>query len=97
MTAKKKKKKKKEWLFTQPAPNQEIVIFANRAKPSYHVVTWCSAVSEDKFYNRDWDIKLGNGIYVGPRCFEGGVQFMTGVKDKEFYWLPRSEFVIKGE
>lgn len=80
-----KKNKTYVWRVTQPPQNEDIVIFANYAKPSYHFVKW----SPD---SADWDIKLGFGMYVGPRNFEGGYQFLPDIKDKEFFWMSKKEF-----
>ena len=83
-----KKKTNYVWRVTQPPLNEDIVVFANYAKPSYHFVKWCPN-------GPDWDIKLGHGMYVGPRNFEGGYQFLPDIKSKEFLWMPRKEFLNK--
>lgn len=82
-----KKKNKNPWQTTQPPFNEEIVIFANHVRPSYHFIKWLG--------EGDWDIKLGHGVFIGPRNFEGGGQFVPDVKDKEFFWMPRKEFLKK--
>jgi hypothetical protein len=90
----KKKAKNSVWRVTQPPIDEEVVIFSNAAKPTYHYVKWAKQVGET-YYNNDWDIKLSHGFFVGPRNFEGGTQFSPDVKEKEFFWMPRKEFVKK--
>src|SRR5574338_171219 len=86
------KKVKLLWRVDQPPINEEIVIFVNHAKPSYHVVRWAHNPTI-QFYNNDWDIKLSHGVYVGPRHFEGGCQFIEDINDKEFMWASKEDFL----
>lgn len=87
-------KNNNEWRVSQPPIGEEIVIFVNHVKPSYYVVNW-NKDPDKKYYSDDWDIKLNSWIYVGPRNFEGGSQFLEDVVEKEFFWMPKENFVQK--
>lgn len=74
------------WFVSQPPFNEDIVVFVNSIKPSYHFIKWFGE-------GLDWDIKINDVFYVGPRNFEGGSQFIPDIKDKEFYWMPKKTFI----
>jgi hypothetical protein len=88
-------KKSLKWLTSQPQIGSEVVIFVNHISPSYHIVRWAQDISAPIYYGNDWDIRLGNGVYVGPRNFEGGCQYDYKTKDREFYWVPSKDFLKK--
>lgn len=81
------------WKTTQPIPNSEIVVWFNHPiNPSFHSCVW-AAEKNKQFYSNDWDIEILPKVYVGPKNFEGGVQFLPHIKDKEFYWMTKEEFL----
>jgi hypothetical protein len=94
-----KRHSKINWRTEQPTLGDEVVIFVNHSVPVFHIIKWkpthtSNSLLEDLIKNTpDWDIKLESGMYVGPRNFEGGSHFIVDVSDKEFYWMPKDEFL----
>lgn len=86
-------KNKLNWKYSQPKLNDEIVLYVNHIKSTLHFITW-NVENKNKFYNNEWNIEILPTVFVGPNNFEGGSQFVSCLKEKEFYWVTQKEFLL---
>lgn len=82
-----------KWKTSQPNLGDEIIVWINSpSSPSFHSCIW-QPDSNRTHYSNDWDIEILPRVYVGPRNFEGGCQFLKDIKSKEFYWVHKKDFL----